>query len=321
MKKELFQSIIEKISKDYGTSDIHLYNWGEPLLHPHLPEMIEQIVRRGCKCYLSSNLNFMPNIEAILSAKPYVLRISCSGFRQEIYGVTHRNGNIEKIKANMRLLSAALRKTGAPTLIHVFYHRYLHNLDDEYQMMRFAQSLGFGFHPVWALMMPAEKLLAYLEPQTEKNVITPADREVIALLALPLDAAIKCSQSYHSAHCGLRTGQTVLDTEGNVQLCCGVFDWSRFTIGHFLSKSQTELQDTKDRHPFCTLCMKYGINILYNNSIAWEYDRLASAHIPRHHARRLSLRLERLKKMIFHRLIPAKYKDSCYNLYAQLVKY
>lgn len=321
MKKELFQAIIEKIARDYGASDIHLYNWGEPLLHPQLPEMVDQIVKNGCRCYLSSNLNIMPNIETLLAAKPYVLRISCSGFRQEIYSVTHRNGNIEKVKANMRLLSAALRKTGAPTLIHVFYHRYLHNLDDEYHMKRFAQGLGFGFHPVWALMMPAEKLLAYLEPQAERQVITTADRELIARLALPLDAAIKCAQRCHSAHCGLRTGQMVLDTEGNVQLCCGVYDWSRFTIGHFLSKSHAELQDAKDKHPFCALCMRHGIHVLYTNGIAWEFDRLAAGNIDPKFARSPALRWERFKKMVFRKIIPAGLRQQAYDLYARLVKY
>lgn len=321
MKKELFQAIIEKIVKDYGASDIYLYNWGEPLLHPQLPEMIEQIVKKGCQCYLSSNLNFMPNSEALLSAKPYVLRISCSGFRQEIYGVTHRNGNIEKVKANMQLLSAALRKTGSSTMIHVFYHRYLHNMEDEYPMKRFARKLGFGFHPVWAQMMPAEKVVAYLEPQAEKNAITPDDRDLIARLALPLDAAIKCAQGYHSAHCGLRTGQTVLNTDGDVLLCCAIYDRSRFTIGHFLSSSHDELQNTKNIHPYCAICMKHGIHVLYGNGGAYEFDKLAAGNIDVKFANSPALRWERFKKMVFRKIIPAGLQQQAYELYARLVKY
>lgn len=321
MKKELFRAIVEKIAKDYGASDIHLYNWGEPFLHPLLPEFIELVVRSGSRCYLSSNLNVMPDIEAVLSAKPTSLRISCSGFRQEIYEVTHRRGNIETVKANMRILSAALRKTGAPTIVHVFYHRYLHNLDDEFPMKQFAKRLGFGFHSVWAIMMPAEKLLAYLVPQSEERAITPADRELIARLALPLDAAIKCAQRYRSMPCGYRAGQMILDVEGNVQLCCAVYDRTRFTVGNFLSQSCAELQAAKNIHSFCAQCMNQGIHVLYDSSADWGFDRIAANHIPRRYACSLSMRLERIKKMIFHHIIPNRYKGWCYNLYARLVKY
>jgi len=320
MKKELFQAIVEKIARDYGVSDIHLYNWGEPFLHPQLPEFVELIARNGGRCYLSSNLNVMPNIEAVLSAKPAGLRISCSGFRQETYGVTHRHGNIEKVKANMELLSAAVRKTGVRTSIHVFYHRYLHNLDEEYPMKCFALRLGFGFHPVWAHMMPAEKVLAYVDPQAESQVITPGDRELIARLALPLDAAIACARRYQSKSCDFRTGQMVLDTEGDVHLCCVVYDRTRFAVGNFLSQSRAELQAAKNNHAYCARCMRHGIHI-YEMFGAYEFDRLAADHIPRRYSRRLSMRWERMKKTIFLRLIPSRYKGWCYNLYARLVKF
>lgn len=318
MKKELFQTIMEKIAKDYGAARVLLYNWGEPFLHPQLPEMIELVVKNGCECYLSSNLNVMPNIEAVLSAKPASLRISCSGFRQEIYGLTHRNGNIEKVKANMRLLSAALRKTGAPTLVHVAYHRYRHNLDDEYSMKRFANSLGFGFNAVWALLEPGEKVLAYAEPQAEKQAITPADRELIALLALPLDLAIKYARRYHAVPCGYPAGQISMNAEGNVRLCCTVYDQTRFMVGNFLSQSHAEIQAKKNTHPFCNLCMKHGIH-KYMITGAYEFYRLGISNIPLRHALRLTLYPEQLAKILFRWLMPAKYLGWWYDRYLRLL--
>ena len=63
----------------------------------------------GIHCYLSSNLNLMRNIDAVLAENPYALRISVSGFTQEIYGYSHRGGNVE-VDSTETMDWAALRK-------------------------------------------------------------------------------------------------------------------------------------------------------------------------------------------------------------------
>ena len=116
----------------------------------------------GIPCHLSSNLNQMRNIDAILAENPYGFRISLSGFTQEVYGYTHCGGNIERVKQHMIELAEAKRRQNATTNIHVLYHRYKHNLRDEAPMRAFAQRLGIGFQAVWAFMMSLEKILAYV---------------------------------------------------------------------------------------------------------------------------------------------------------------
>ena len=59
MDLALFTSIIDKIGRECPCPrpHINLYNWGEPLLHPDLPEMIRILRSAGMRSHLSSNLN------------------------------------------------------------------------------------------------------------------------------------------------------------------------------------------------------------------------------------------------------------------------
>src|SRR5215467_5554710 len=69
MKVERFEQILGKLVRENPHArSIGLYNWGEPILHPHLPQIIRSVKRDGLACYLSSNLNIAKNLGAILEA-------------------------------------------------------------------------------------------------------------------------------------------------------------------------------------------------------------------------------------------------------------
>ncbi|MBL8825980.1 MAG: radical SAM protein, partial [Planctomycetaceae bacterium] len=128
---ELFKKLMAKGAKDYNISHVELYNWAEPFLHPELPKLIQIVKSYDLPCWLSSNLNVIRNVEEALRANPDFLRISLSGFTQPVYEEGHAKGNVERVKANMRLLSEARRKVGnCTTNIQVFYHKYKYNLHE-----------------------------------------------------------------------------------------------------------------------------------------------------------------------------------------------
>ena len=101
-----------------------------------------------------------------------------------------RGGNIDRVKQHMVELADARKRQNSTTDIHVLYHRYKHNLADERPMRDFAQRLGLGFHPVWAFMMPLEKILAYVNDDPTEATLTDEDHQLIGNLALPLKEAI-----------------------------------------------------------------------------------------------------------------------------------
>ncbi|MBT3808057.1 MAG: radical SAM protein [Rhodospirillaceae bacterium] len=262
MSPEFLDKVLAKALSECHVTNVALYNWTEPFIHPHLPEMVRVVKSHGVGCGLSTNLNLGKQIEAVVAAGPDQIKISLSGFSQETYGITHRGGDIELVKDNMIRLSEAKKASKSNTRIIVAFHRYLHNQEDEREMRAFAQSLDFDFTTYWAYLMPLEKNLAYLGHEDVSADLNEGDRSLIDRLALPLDQAIEVSRAAPARDCQLRERQMAINSEGNVMLCCTVFDQSRYTLAPFLETSLEDLQAMKYGHSMCDTCMNEGLHVL-----------------------------------------------------------
>ena len=297
MEPELLNRILDKAVAECEVTGVGLFNWTEPLLHPRIAELVRSVKSRGIPCQLSANLNVMKNIEAVLAENLDSLRISMSGFTQEVYGYTHRGGNIERVKQNMAALAQAKKRTNSNTLIHVLYHRYKANLDDELLARDYSLSLGFDFVPVWAMMMPVEKILAYAYDDSEYAALTQEDHKIIQHLALPLREALEAGKRKNTRTCTLQDDQMTLDHRGDVALCCGIYDMKRFSLGAYLDIPVDKLQELKFQHNLCSSCMGCGahVYITYGTS---ELDRIASDRLDPKHVKALGLGMERVGKKV-----------------------
>lgn len=279
MTADLLDRILTKALGECIVTEMGLYNWTEPLLHPHLSDLIRIVHAHGIQCRLSANLNLARNLEAVLRENPEFLCVTVSGFTQETYGVTHKGGQIEKVKANMVELARLARDLGARTRVEVGYLRYLSNLHEEEQMRRFATDLGFAFHPRWAWLTPLEKVLGH-RGEAGYDTPTAEDRRVIDMLGLPLDGALDATSKNPTPRCALLEDQVTLDVRGNVQLCCAVYDPARFTIANFLDTTLETIQDLRRARTTCAACMKHGVHDYYLSNVP-DKDRLASENVAR----------------------------------------
>lgn len=253
----LFARIMEKATRDYSISHVELYNWAEPFLHPELPQLIRIVRQYDLPCWLSSNLNVVRNVEEVFRACPDFLRISLSGFTQEIYSQGHAKGNIERVKENMRLVSEAKRNTGnAFTRVEVFYHKYKYNLQDVEPMRRYAAELGFIWHEGWAYHIAVEKLIRAAEGTLDAEERNYVDTKY----ALPIVDALKECEKFKHEPCYLYDRQIVLDLQGNAVLCCGIYDYAQNTLGSFLEMSPEQLMQAKSRQNTCSSCTKHGVH-------------------------------------------------------------
>lgn len=280
MDIDLFTKIIRKGKKEYGVFFVGLFNWTEPLLHSQLPELIRIVKQEGLLCGLSSNLNVLRRVDEILAAGPDDLRISLSGFTQAVYGRTHVRGDIEKVKQNMELLSAARkRQRNMKTVIYVYFHKYLNNLHEIAPMRRFAASLGFGWMETWAYFMPLERIFDLLDgtlPDGQQQFV----REEFAL---PILGALNEARQFKDAPCSLLDHQLVIDAKGNVNLCCAVYDTEKNRLGTFLEMTPEDMQRAKLRHVTCTRCKSLGLHSYFtyteNSVLLKKYNELAVANI------------------------------------------
>lgn len=129
-------------------SQISLYDWGEPFLHPELGEILNFlnqerfIVRPSTSASRASRFDYNFHLSHVIS-----LVFSMSGFSQSSYDKIH-GFSFEKIKANMATIVKDF-KVNFPYLI-MFISLTL-------TRYRFAKSLGVKFVPYLAYMMTLKK--------------------------------------------------------------------------------------------------------------------------------------------------------------------
>jgi len=280
MSADLLRRLLEKAVSEATVKSVGLYNWTEPLLHPNIAELLALVKSFGLFTSISTNLNKLDREDDLLASGVDWIRISVSGFTQEIYERGHRHGNIERVKANMRRLAVARDRQNSKTDIEVFYHRYLDNEADEVAMKLFAESLGFRFVKAWAYFMPVEKMLTYLHPDSPLTKLTAEDQALIDRLALEPKQATAISREHHLKDCDLYNYLTI-DTTGEVYLCCAVSARESNRIGNYLDVPLAEIQARQRRHDLCTPCMEDGLQVLYGHADP-AFNDLAERERARH---------------------------------------
>ena len=289
MKPKQLEAILEKATKECKVDFVGLFNWGDPLINPYLPELIRTVKKFGLYCMLSTNLNLLKEEDELMKSEPDAFRVSMSGYTQDNYGLNHRGGDINKVFENLDRLVAAKYRTGSKTPITIYYHRYLGNLDDEFKLREFAAKRDIIFETGWAYLMPVEKMiaLAYNDPN---KLITDEDREVLARLVLPFHDGIAIAERYRDKPCYLFHEQLVIDVQGNVSLCCAIYDQSKYNVGNFLELPLSEITENKHNQSICATCIQKGIHI-YAGQNSPEFDHAATLNVFKHYAQVFNIKL------------------------------
>ena len=265
MSLDKFDAILSKVAEERKGQPTHvlLFNWGEPLLHPKAAEFIERVrAYDNFICAISSNLSLKIDLDRVVQAGPHSLRISLSGFNPETYSRTHRRGDVELVKANMRKLREAMDRHASTMIVDVAYHVYRHNAGDDMEsMLQLTQELGFNFRPIWASFYPVEKMMAYFEGK-----VSDADAETIEMLALKPEELLAAAKAQRSRRCWLQEGQTAINHDGTVQLCCATFDPAITIASDYLQTTPAELSARKRASDVCSKCIAGG----YHNMMLYR---------------------------------------------------
>lgn len=106
--------LVRKLLAEVGSYLISavLFNWGEPLLHPQLPEIVRLFHQNRIFTSVSSNLNIAPPdvFAALCEAGLDHLVISVSGASQEVYEKYHRKGQLQLLLDNLKFVTDYKRR-------------------------------------------------------------------------------------------------------------------------------------------------------------------------------------------------------------------
>ena len=149
---------------------IHLYNWGEPMLHPEFAKIIEISKKENCLVALSTNAAVLPKLPDTFDASNIgFVKFSMCGFSQASYDKIHRF-NFERIKENIEIIVRTFRQHGFVGEFYIYFHVYQFNLHELQAAYDFAKTLSITCHPVFAVINDWEKLKDYLQKHPAAGV-------------------------------------------------------------------------------------------------------------------------------------------------------
>jgi hypothetical protein len=159
----------------------------------------------------------------------------------------------------MAVLSETIRRQNNHEIgVHVYFHKYRHNLHEVEPMRRYAESLGFDWHENWAFLQPVEKALELVEGRLPPEQRSFVERQY----ALPLLKAIDAARMFRDEPCVIIDDLTV-DVQGYLTLCCATYDAERVRLGYFLDMSVEDVKRAKARHALCGQCTEHGLHLHY----------------------------------------------------------
>ena len=297
MDPELMEKILDKIALENPKAIVFTYGNSEPFLHPKLAECIASIKRRGLNAQFSTNLNFVRRLDDVLAARPDFIIISLSGFTQDVYVKGHAGGNVEKVKANMRLLSEANARAPQKVEMSVNYHVYKDNQHEVELMRSYCKELGIGFFTSLARAISMENAIQYCRSrdaravpfelgmkdgpwsstiETDYNKMLPPIGQIyvdaMQRLLIPPDRAREMYQDIPAPDiCPIGWMFQFIRHDGKTEMCACVAD-RRLTLGDYLDTSQEERIEQRHNHPVCQQCSRYKLRYYFHltNHKLWE---------------------------------------------------
>jgi radical SAM protein with 4Fe4S-binding SPASM domain len=152
MPLEEFQSLVDDMER--YLLFIVLWEWGEPFMHPQLPEMIRYAADRGIQSVTSTNAHFLHDEEylrRILNSGLATLIVAIDSLEQERYAVYRQNGSLSKAMQGLQTLVRLKKETGSKTRINLRMVIMKQNEHELPAMRRFAKSSGVDIFSVKSL--------------------------------------------------------------------------------------------------------------------------------------------------------------------------
>lgn len=210
MDMELFRSIVSQAA-ELGPSELRLFNFGEPTMHPALPAMIEFCASLRMNARFQSNgLLLKPQlIERLLDTGLNYYGISVNGLTAEDYSKIRPGFQLAELLSNIQALRQAAAKRNMP--IHVHINAQVTRPDTENRPQDVDTFKKTWFHLADSISITG---LNYYD---EISIVSSGEIEqkINAEMARKPDAKVVCTEPFD---------RMVIKWDGDVTACCPDFD-------------------------------------------------------------------------------------------------
>lgn len=242
-------------------TQFELYNWGEPFLHPDLPEILSVLTARRLNYRLSTNAGIYRQLPLDVIQGMKQLTITIPGFSQNSYDRVH-GFKFDSVMENiLRYANDFGRERIRITyLIHQF------NLHEIYEAYHFFDRQEIKISCTVAYMNDYNMSRDYLENKLMPDRLKKAGQDLILGYVEELIRAkpvgYRCPQFSILA----------IDEFCNVLTCCAVpKDHSDYSLGLLTSLSAETILREKERRSICVECQRLGIDYWIHTSPKPKY--------------------------------------------------
>jgi MoaA/NifB/PqqE/SkfB family radical SAM enzyme len=189
---------------------IRLFNYGEPILHPQLPELLKILVQNDLGYIISTNASkYIPLDKDLLNNLQHFM-ISMPGFSQKSYDRVH-GFQFNEILNNIDRWTELV---GSEKIL-IKFHVYQFNLDEIEAASTYFKKRNVKFFPYFALIADYKMAHAYLTHTMPRDVLEKASRD---LMLFYVDELI--SSAPENFQCPEWHSKLTIDEYCNILTCC-----------------------------------------------------------------------------------------------------
>jgi len=257
-----FRRIIEHLGNiNLLTSNIYLYDRGEPFHHERIGEILDICRQKSLNAYISTNASKIPKLTRDQWDTIKVIKVSLSGVTDESYYKIYRM-DLSKVLANIE--SIANQVNSQKTKLVINWLRYRFNLEEEKVAKNMFGRLGFRVDAKNATLIQMEKIIAFLE-----NRLLESDSNLLREYLIEddkrnpfLSRMKRVSLAKHPS--GIvceQWNQIIVNWNGELLKCCGLSPEDPDNrLGTILDLDYPAIRSRKfEINRICGSCISHGI--------------------------------------------------------------
>lgn len=226
MEMALYRRIVDQVA-ELGPSELRLFHYGEPMLHPELPGMIRYAHEKGLVARFQTNGLALTRerIIHLLEAGMNYIGVSVNGLIARDYELMRPGHSFETLTRNLALLRDCVQSSGKKCHIHLNAH-----VDRQELGERDADIQAFKKH--W-LTVAGSLSISGLSLYDRISILRRGEvsASTLAELSRTPDADVLCAEPFD---------RMVIKWDGRVSPCCADYD-GRMITGDLTRQSLHEI--------------------------------------------------------------------------------
>ncbi len=234
-------------------TNIGLFSWGEPLLHPKLNAIVQEIYDRGLRVGISTNASKRTAFTGPTSHIDQFV-FSVPGWSQASYDKIH-DLKFDRVVSNIEATIKNLRETGCSGMVRLAFHTYKFNIDEELPLAKeWCLKHGVEFMAYTAYLNDYEAMHQY------RQGTLPPERLAYATENLILDYVEETINSEPKGWECPQYSKLTLNHRSEV-LLCGVLPDGHpaYSLGSLFDLSKEQILRSKTSSKECGACMSAGV--------------------------------------------------------------